>query len=203
MTTVPSTPQLRRLIARHRHLITAALSALAVASALSALAPHQPALRLVVVANRDLPSGITVTAADVRTVGFPNSVAPDGAMSDIADAVGHVLSGAVRRGEPLTDRRLLGRSILSAADRGAVASTVHIADGDALALVEPGDHVDVLAAGDNAPAAAITVATDVPVLSVGRSDDGGYVVVASAPSTAALIAAAAAHDRLSLTLRAQ
>lgn len=203
MSVAVSTQRLRRLVARHRHLFAAGFAALAVASALSAVAPRHPALEPVVVAARDLPSGATLAASDLRTVGLPASTVPDGALTTSDDAVRHVLSGAVRRGEPLTDRRLLGRNILSNAATGSVASTVHVADADTLSLLQPGDRVDVLAAGDNAPAAAITIATDVPVLSIGRSDDGGYVVVASTPATASLLAAAATRDRLSLTLHAR
>jgi Flp pilus assembly protein CpaB len=62
--------------------------------------------------------------------------------------LGRLVAGPVRRGEPLTDVRLLGPSLLAAVARGpdVVAVPVRFADAGAAALLRPGDRVDVLAA---------------------------------------------------------
>jgi Flp pilus assembly protein CpaB len=62
-------------------------------------------------------------------------------------AVGRVLAGPMRRGEVLTDVRLVGGGLLEGYGPGIVATPVRVADGGTVRLVRPGDQVDVLAAG--------------------------------------------------------
>jgi Flp pilus assembly protein CpaB len=111
----------------------------------------------------------------------------------------------VRRGEPLTDVRLLGAGLLVEATPGLVATPVRLADPAGAALLSPGDRVDVLAApADGAAPAAPTVAADVTVLAVPTEvepADGALVVLATTPATAARLAAAAVASRLSVTVR--
>jgi hypothetical protein len=71
---------------------------------------------------------------------------PDGVLRPGASFAGRVLTGPIRRGEPLTDVRLLGRGLLAGQSDGLVATPVRIADADAAQLVSPGDVIDVLAA---------------------------------------------------------
>jgi hypothetical protein len=89
--------------------------------------------------------------------------------------VGQILAGPVRRGEPLTDRRFVGPSLLAGFGDDLVAAPVRLADPGVLAVVRPGDLVDVLAAR---PAGDPTLA-DSPT----PSDD------ASPPGLAAVVAA--------------
>jgi pilus assembly protein CpaB len=199
-----SLPALRRAVARHRVLLAAGLLAAAVATALPLVAPEPPASTSVVVAAHDLAAGSPLSETDLASVALPLSAVPDGALTDRAAAVGRLLAGAVRRGEPLTDVRVVGSALLEGATTGTVATPVRLADPAAAALLRAGDRVDVLAAVEAAPVAAV-VAPDVEVLAVpaavADSGEGALVVVATSPAVAARLAAAAVSARLSVVVR--
>jgi pilus assembly protein CpaB len=194
----------------HRRLLASACAAAAVAFALSALAPKPPPIVRVLAAARDVPAGATLTSADVHVVRLPHALVPSGALVATDDVTGRVVAGPLRRDEPLTDVRLVGTSLFSAVGDGLVAAPLRIADPGAARLLQAGDVVDVLAASDHSsPSLATTVATGVRVLAVpapddssGGIDDGALVVLATTPSTAALLARAATTDRLSVVIRA-
>src|SRR5690349_7008606 len=93
-----------RFILRHRRLLTATATGLAVYFALSAVTA-EPDGRAVVVADRDLDSGTRLSTSDVRATELPHAAIPAGAAADADDVVGRTTSGALRRGEVLTDRR--------------------------------------------------------------------------------------------------
>jgi Flp pilus assembly protein CpaB len=197
--------ELQRHLRKHRALLAGLLTAVGVLAALPALAPAAGPSVLVVAAARDLLPGHALTAADLTTVALPSDLVPAGALTAATDALGHVPASAVRRGEPLTDVRLLGAGLLQA--KGLVAAPLRLADPATLALLHAGDRVDVLAAPtstDGATASAVTVASGVRVLAVPGGEDtsgeGGLVVVAATPVTAARLAAAAVGARLSVTL---
>jgi Flp pilus assembly protein CpaB len=195
-------PALRRL-ARHRGLVCSALVALAVASALSALAPPDGAAVSVLAAARDLPAGTELTDDDLATVRLPAGAVPGGALRSADSARGSRLAGAVRAGEPLTDVRLLGTGLLPAG--GEVAVPVRVAEPAVAALLRPGDRVDVLAASPEGGDAARTVVGDVVVLAVPALGDAGLdgalVVLAATTRGASRLAAAAVTDRLSVAVR--
>src|SRR4051794_38471253 len=152
-----------------RRVLAALLAAVAVVALVQALAPAAPRTVAVWVAARDLSGGSPLRPGDVRALALPAAAVPAGAQPADVRLVGRLLAAPVRRGEPLTDVRLLGQSLLSALpEPGLVAVPVRVADGSAAAaLVQPGDVVDVLAATDptggdtSAPA---TVASGVRVL---------------------------------------
>jgi pilus assembly protein CpaB len=202
---------LRRAVDWHRRSVTAVLAGVAVMASLSALAPKHPPTQAVWTAARDLNGGAPLRAADLLLRRIPVSLVPAGALDGRSAVVGRLLAAPVRRGEPLTDVRLLEPSLLAAlAQPGQVAVPVRLADGAAAAaLAHPGDVVDVLAAGtldDSAVDASSVVAAGVTVLAVPARDtatggDAGLVVVAVTPEQAATLASAATRSRLSLVLR--
>ena len=122
----------------------------------------------VVVAARDLGPGTGLTADDVRLETRSAPTIPDGSLTDVDSVVGSTLAGPTRRGEVLTDVRLLGRRLAeSAAGPDARIVPVHPADIALIDLVRPGDVVDVVAAAEgNAQATPHVVATDAIVVSV-------------------------------------
>ncbi|RJK98374.1 flagellar biosynthesis protein FlgA [Vallicoccus soli] len=202
---------LLRVLARHRLVLSAAAAAGAVAAALGALAPAPPPSTPVPVAARDLPAGQRLAAGDVTTVRLPPGAVPDGVVGEGA-LPGRVLGGPVRRGEPLTDARLLGPALLGP-DADAVATALRVADPGALAVLGPGDLVDVhaAAAGPDGTAVVRTVAARVRVLAVPAAqpgdagaaagfDEGGLLVVAARPAVAAELAGAAATARLTVAV---
>jgi pilus assembly protein CpaB len=198
--------ELSRAVRRHRALLAAGLVAAAVATALPTLAPAPLPTAAVVSAARDLAPGAPLVAADLVSVVLPRAAVPAGALTAAGEAVGQVVAGPVRRGETLTDVRLLGAGLLTGG-RGLVAAPVRLADPATAALLHAGDRVDVLAApSDGRPTSATTVAAGVQVLAVpgaGQADpDGALVVLAATPQTAARLAAAAVGSRLSVTVLA-
>jgi Flp pilus assembly protein CpaB len=204
----------RRAAAWHRRLLTAGLLAAAVAFALQAATPSPPPGERVVVAAHDLSGGVRVSGTDVTVHGLPRDALPGGALRERADAEGRFVVGPVRKGEVLTDVRLVGRSLLEAYGHTLVAAPVRIADAASVRLLHAGDVVDVLAAGadDGAVggAGARLVASAVPVVTVPAASDsvlgpadtsGALVVVVTTDTTAARLAAAAVSQRLSVVLR--
>lgn len=199
--------ELRRVAARRRWLLAAGLMAGAVATALPQLAPAPTPGTPVLTVVRDLPAGAALQDADVRTVEVPPALVPAGAVPVDERLAGRLLAGAVRRGEPLTDVRLIGPGLLATVpDRGLVAVPVRLADPASAALLRPGDIVDVLAAhgGADGPGVASVVAASVPVLAVPEQApevEGALVVLATPPSTATRLAGAAVSARLSVVVR--
>jgi Flp pilus assembly protein CpaB len=175
----------------------------------SAARPHAMPTRAVWVAARDLGGGSPLHPGDVRIARFPIGLTPVGALPASRPVVGRMLAAPVRRGEPLTDLRLLSPSLLDALGAGPdVAVPVRVTDGSAtLALVQAGDRVDVIAIADpsagQSPTAA-GVVQDVRVLAVAdqTSEDGaGVVIVAATPAQAATLAGIPAGSVVSVALR--
>jgi len=201
----------RRTIDWHRRTIAALLAGVAVFASLSALAPKHPPTLGVWSAAHDLAGGSPIRAADIVLTRIPLTLVPAGALQAGSTVVGRMLAAPVRRGEPLTDVRLLGPSLLAALGRaGQVAVPVRLADGAAAAaLARPGEVVDVLAVGsldDSTAADPTVVAAAVTVLTVPGRDgaagsDAGLVVVAVTPAQASALAVATTRSRLSLVLR--
>src|SRR3954469_16413694 len=160
----------------------------------------------IVVATRDLSSGVELTADDVKLENRTAAMVPNGAQSDVKAVVGATLAGPARRGEVLTDVRVLGpRLAESVAGPDARIVPVPLADTAVLDLVRPGDVVDVLAAGSEADARTQLVATNAVVVLVSEKPKGAgnggdrVVLVAVGAHTANELAAAALLQTLTLT----
>lgn len=194
--------------ARLRWLLAGGLAAAAVATALPTLAPPPPPTTAVLAAARDLAAGEALAPADLVRLDLPTVSVPDGVLTGADAVTGRLVAGAVRRGEPLTDLRVVGPALLASVpgNRALVAVPVRLADPASAALLRPGDRVDVLAASTapDAPPSASVVAAAAPVLAVppGSADlEGALVVVATPSATAARLAAAAVSSRLSVVVR--
>jgi Flp pilus assembly protein CpaB len=193
----------RRTFLARRRPLAAGCAAIAVIATVHAVRPSPGHLVAVTVAARDLPAGTVLSQDDLVVRGYPPGTAP--AESD-PRAVGRTLAAPVRRGEPVTDVRLVGPSLV-AAYPGRVALPVRIADAAAVALLRVGDHVDLVAA-DPRRGRATYAAVDLPVLALPSADDdhasagltGRLVVVAATPSDVDEIAGAAATDLLSVVI---
>jgi Flp pilus assembly protein CpaB len=164
----------------------------------------------VVVAARDLGPGAELTADDVRLEKRLTPTIPDGSQSDIGTVVGSTLAGPARRGEVLTDVRLLGRRLAeSTAGPDARLVPVHPADDALTDLVRPGDVVDVVAASDagNSQSSPRVVATGAIVVLVSAKQktqaatNDRVVLVALPAASATAVAGAALTQTVTLTLR--
>ena len=103
----------------------------------------------VVVATRDLAPGVELVASDVRVESRSVATIPDGATTNGTDLVGATLAGPARRGEVLTDVRVLGSRLADATvGPDARIVPVHPTDAALLDLVRTGDVVDVLAVSE-------------------------------------------------------
>jgi len=101
---------------------------------------------VVLAAARDMGAGSAITAADLQLVRLAAKVVPDGELRAVRAAVGRRVAGAIRRGEPITDVRLVGPGLTSGmAGPDTVAVPVRVADGETAAILRAGDRVDLLA----------------------------------------------------------
>ncbi|MCV7419303.1 SAF domain-containing protein [Mycobacterium yunnanensis] len=193
----------RTLMARR---VTAA--ALVVLAAVAALRPDPSHGRAdVVVAARDLAPGVELMAADLRVESRAVTAIPDGATVRSADLIGATLAGPARRGEVLTDVRVMNSRLAeAAAGPDARIVPVHPTDAALLDVVRTGDVVDVLAVSESADGSeerSRVVAADAVVVLVStpakdRSRDG--VVLLALPAREANdVAGASLSQAITLT----
>ncbi|MFN8072074.1 MAG: SAF domain-containing protein [Mycobacterium sp.] len=179
---------------------------LAAVIALRPDAEHQR--RDVVVAVRDLSPGVTLTAGDVALRTRPVATIPDGAATAVDALIGATLAGPSRRGEVLTDARILGSRLANlAAGPDARVVPLHLADAAVPDLIRPGDVVDVLGAPsadtDARPrvvaANAVVVLVSTPGKVLGANSD--RVVLVALPAAAAnTLAGATLVQSVTLTI---
>jgi Flp pilus assembly protein CpaB len=202
------TTRLRRLLTRTswartillRRTAAALLAVLAVALAAATLLHGREDTVPVLTAARDVPAGVTLSGDDVRIRDLPATDAPAGALRTVAAAVGRVLAGPARAGEPITDVRLVGRenTLLATGDPNAVEVPVRLTDAAVADLLRPGVRVDVV--GDPGVLASDAVVVTVRP-SEGVSAKGRLVVVAVPRPAAAKVAAASLAQPVTVTLR--
>lgn len=200
-------PDWTRTVAARR----GAAGALVILAAVAALRPDPADGRSdVVVAARDLAPGLELTAADLHIESRSTTTIPDGSQGDPAALLGSTLAGPARRGEVLTDVRVLSPRLTDAtAGPDARVVPLHLTDAAMLELVRPGDVVDVLAvsssatAGDDTDGRPRVVATDAVVVLVSpRTKDvarDGVVMVALPLWKANEVAGASLSQAITLT----
>lgn len=190
----------------------ATAAALVLVAAAAALRPDPAAQRVAVaVAAHDLTSGAELTGDDVALESRPATAIPEGAISESRSLIGATLAGPARRGEILTDVRVLGPRLAQAtAGPDARIVPLHLTDAAMLDLLRPGDVVDVLAGADNSADQAggrpEVLATDAQVILVSartKTTTGGadrVLLVALPRHTANAVAGAALLRSITVTL---
>ncbi|GAB3253476.1 SAF domain-containing protein [Nocardioides dilutus] len=192
--------RVRRAVLRRRRLLAALLTGAAAVAALRATTPPPEPTVSVQVASHDLPAGSRVSATDLTTVEFRPGSEPDGLVEEPA---GRTLATSVRRGEPLTDARLLGPSLTDGLP-GMVATPVRIPDAALASLLRVGDRVDVLAAdpqgGPTRALAASALVLALPALAEDAADSlpGRLVVLGLDDSEVSGVAGAAVTHYLTV-----
>lgn len=177
----------RRQLLLRRRLVAALLTGVAVLAGLRAVSPEPGATVVVPTAARDLSGGEVLGADDVALIRVAPDRVPDGVADD---AVGRVLASPVRRGEALTDVRLVGPS-LAQAHPGLTVLPVRLPDEGMASLLHPGDRVTLLAT-DPGTGDAQRLADDALVVAVPSSapagpvggNGGALVVLGLAPEVA-------------------
>lgn len=200
-------PDWSRTVAARR----AAAAALVLLAAVAALRPDPSDGRTdVVVAARDLAPGVELTAADLKLESRSATTVPDGSHTASAALVGATLAGPARRGEVLTDVRVLGpRLTEAAAGPDARVVPIHLTDAALLDLVRAGDVVDVLAVpssgvavGDADARPRIVASSAVVVLVSPKTKESardGVVLVALPGQQAKEVAGASLSEAITLT----
>ena len=114
-----------------------AAAGLVVLAGVAALRPDPAGdLAEVVVAAHDLTPGSALTADDVRIENRLATNLPDGCQANLGTVVGSTLASPTRRGEVLTDVRLLGSRLAeSTAGPGARIVPLHLADNALIDLI--------------------------------------------------------------------
>lgn len=200
----------RRVVLRRRRLLAALCAAGAVLAILRTVAPPPPETQAVLVAGRDLPAGAVIGGDDLELLRLPPGAVPDGTVVR-EDAIGRTVAAPVRRGEAVTDVRLVTASLLDGYP-GLVAVPVRIPDAGAVGLLAVGDRVDVLAADPSGRTEAELVASSAPVIALPRDDPdaagaaltgtlgGRLVVLGATRQNAVRLAGAAAWGLLTVTI---
>ncbi|QCH22715.1 flagellar basal body P-ring biosynthesis protein FlgA [Mycobacteroides salmoniphilum] len=169
----------------------------------------------VVVAVHDLLPGTILTGDDVRLEKRSTTILPEGASTNTGTVVGATLAGPVRRGEMLTDLRVLSpRLAESAAGGDARIVPVPLDDAATLDMIRTGDIVDILTVADHGPGAPDATPPEAAVLATGavvvlvspKPATKGVgtqrvVMVALPPQQANRVAAIALVQAVTLTLR--
>lgn len=155
------------------------------AAVLSARRPDQTAaLQSVTVAARDLPSGVTLTPADLTTAPALLPIATPA----VTDLVGEVTRGPLVTGEPLTQGRIVPGGRIEP-EPGSVVFPLTLPDERIAALLESGDRVDVLVTPDALhEGQPRLVAEDIEVLSVPAAMDDGFGAASPQSGSVVLLA---------------
>lgn len=171
----------RRAVLARRRGLALLCAAAAVLSGLQALRPPPAPATEVLTATRDLPAGTVLARADLTTRRFADGTVPDGVLG--AESVGRTLADGVRRGEPLTDERLVGPALSSGEVR---AVPVRIPDAGMVDLLSVGDRIDLVATSPRSGQASV-LTYGVPVLALPRGPSAGPATVADGGSGALVV----------------
>nr|WP_255727630.1 Flp pilus assembly protein CpaB [Nesterenkonia sp. DZ6] len=168
-----------------------------------------PALR----ASADIGAGERLSAAVMEEVQVDVAAVPRDYAVEAEQVLGRQVAVPLPAGALIHPDQLVGPGLLAGQDPGTVAVPVRPADPAMVALLTPGQRVDVLASSDipERGTSAQLVATAAPVLWSPQDDSenwlpsgteaGGVVILAVDPATAESIAQATQEGRLHLSLR--
>lgn len=166
----------------------------------------------VLVAARDLAPGAVLGPEDVAPRDHPPDLVPDGSVRSPGAVLGRTLAAPLRRGEPLTDVRLVGTDLTRAVsvNPDAVSVPLRLPDPDIAALLHPGAVVDVVALGERQSQPVVlarrarvlaVLEPDVRSRTAGRSAEGRLVLVALDATAATRVAGASLSQELTVTVR--
>jgi pilus assembly protein CpaB len=178
----------------------------AVLTGVSAAAPEGPAMISVVKAKSRLPAGTLVSPADLVLDRVAAADVPEGVLTDPLALVGKSLAAPVAENQMMTP--LAATDVRTSVPPGHVIAPLRLVDTALVALLRPGDLVDVIAADGQAGQAAVVAAgarvVTIPEVSdeqVGPGPEGGLVLIDVDAHTASAVAHAAATATLSIIWR--
>ncbi|SEQ92179.1 SAF domain-containing protein [Microlunatus flavus] len=198
---------LRRLVRAaswHRRKLAVVAAALTVVTGLAATAPPAPPTSTVVRARSDLAGGTVLGVDDLEAVDLPREGLPERATADLDALVGQRLAAPVTRHQVLTPLAVTSAEVVGV---GHVLAPVRLGDADVVALLRPGDVVDVIGvAAEGGRTSTVAHAVRVVTIPARSADDqattAGALVVLDVPDTAtAALAGAAASGALTVIWR--
>jgi pilus assembly protein CpaB len=146
---------------------------------LTSVGRHQSAAvapRRIVVASRDIPARVTISADMLATVMRPGDAVDPDAIGDPASVIGRIAAVSVPAGGSISTSKITmvaGATLVTRVARGMRAIAIPLDRVKGVGnLVQPGDHVDVIAVAQpraNAQPKAATILRDVPVLAMGTA----------------------------------
>jgi len=176
--------------------------------------------RAVLIAARDIPARVQITSDMVTTSMRPGDAIDPDALNSPAGAVGRTAAVSMPAGSTVTTSKIMSteaQTLETRVPRGmrAIAIPIDRVKGVG-ALIQPGDHVDVIAvtsARQGQQPVAATILRDVPVLAMGTTletpngatpspDTSQTVSLAVTPSQAKLLTLVDLNATLRLSLRA-
>lgn len=166
--------------ARVRRVLAALCVGIAAWISFATFASGREASGVALVAAGDLAAGHRVEAADLRVAHLDPALVPPAALADDSAAVGQVLAAPVSAGEFVTRTRLRPAASLASLPPSTRAIHVPLPDIGSIALVRPGDRVDLVAVTTGA-----VVGSDLLVLAVDAPQEGGSGLAATGRSAAA------------------
>lgn len=185
-----------------------AAAVLVILAAVAALRPDPDLERHnVVIASRDLRPGMPLTADDIRLESRAAESLPDGALRTLDPTLGATLSGPARRGEVLTDARVLSpRLVELTVGPDAQVVPLQLTDAAVVDLIRAGDVVDVLGAvTSDSEAKPRVLAHDAVVVLVSEkpqfaSNQGRVVLLALPRAQAHSLAGATLVNNVTITI---
>ena len=178
----------------------------AVLTGVSAAAPEGPTMISVVKAKSRLPAGTLLAASDLVLDRVAAADVPEGVLSDPLTLVGRTLAAPVAENQMMTP--LAATDVRSSVPLGHVIAPLRLVDTALVALLRPGDLVDVIAADAQAGQAAVVAAgarvvtiPQVPDDRVRPGPEGALVLIDVDARTASVVAHAAATATLSIIWR--
>jgi len=193
---------LARAVSWHRRPLAAVAAALAVLTGLTAALPEPPPEQTVLVAAHEVTGGAVLSAADLERRALRLADVPSGALDAPEQAVGRAVSAPVAEGQVLTSLALVAPR--AGPTSGRVVAPVRLADADVVALLRPGDVVDLVGTDEQGGGAAV-VARGARVVTVPRvehepaaGNTGGLVLVEVATGAATDLAQAAVAGPVTL-----
>lgn len=191
----------RRAVLLRRRWLAAACVGVAVTAGLNAVTAPPPPTVSVLAAARDLSAGTVLAAEDLTEIRLPPHALPEGLVEDPA---GRILASPLRRGEQVTDARLVGQSLLSGYP-DLTALPVRLPDPGVLGLMRVGDRIDLLATDPEGGGTRI-VAHDAVVIAIPNTDveatasglPGALVVIGTTSAQAGQVADSAVRSYLSV-----
>lgn len=164
--------RVRRRVLAHRRLLAALAAGVATyAAVLAASAPPAPTVP-VWTAARDLPSGHRIGPGDLTRVGFSRASVPADRVTDPARVLGRVVGAPLGRGEAVAEHDVVGNAV-AARRPGLTAVPVRLSDPAVVALLRPGDRVDLVSADPAEPDTTTRLASAAEVLAVPETAPGG------------------------------